>query len=131
MSWSSTSGSSSSSSSAGGGEATGAAETEVSESRLNSSEKAEQHLNGRNEDVWWRCDGPLTRSCRRHRLLLRWFDDAGGNEFGQQVGDVHLTQVVLWGDDLWICRNTTDRIRNDPPPHRDGAVALGGAYSEA
>lgn len=52
-------------------------------------------------------DGPLTGARGRRHLGLRRFDDAGGDEFGQQVVDVHLTKVVLWGGDLQSYRVTT------------------------
>lgn len=42
---------------------------------------------------------------------LRGFDDAGGEELGQQVVHVHLTEVVLRRDDLRIYGNT-----NNPSP---------------
>lgn len=41
-----------------------------------------------------------------HGVRLRGFDDAGGDEFGQEVVDVDLTKVVLWSDDLRSCKDT-------------------------
>lgn len=42
---------------------------------------------------------------------LRGFDDAGGEELGQQVVHVHLTEVVLRRDDLRIYANTNNQSR--------------------
>lgn len=41
-----------------------------------------------------------------HGVGLRGFDDAGGDEFGQEVVDVDLTKVVFWRDDLRTCKDT-------------------------
>lgn len=54
-------------------------------------------------------DGPLTSARGGCGVGLRGLDDARGDEFGQQVVDVDLTEVVLWGGDLRSCRDTTDR----------------------
>lgn len=42
---------------------------------------------------------------------LRGFDDAGGEELGQQVVHVHLTEVVLRRDDLRIYGDTNNQSR--------------------
>lgn len=52
------------------------------------------------------CSPVLTDAGVLCGIRLRGFDDAGGDEFGQQVVDVDLTKVVLWSDDLWSCRDT-------------------------
>lgn len=53
----------------------------------------------------------LTAAGGGRGVRLRGFDDAGGEELGQQVVHVHLTEVVLRRDDLRIYANTNNQSR--------------------
>lgn len=103
---SSTSGSSSSSSSTTG-EAAGAAEhvsaNVFSNREMSSDEKLQLGLDRDRQTLTGAGGGG------GGGVGLRRLDDACGDEFGQQVVDIHLTEVVLRGDDLRSCRDTRDR----------------------